>query len=114
MTAVLAAAMTGADAAPRRSAYLDVRAARAAQARAFAEEIALDYDVTAADILGRSRVAPLPAARHELMARMWKSGLTLKDIARTLGMDHTSVLHGVRKTLGEQYAQLTPGPGRSR
>jgi hypothetical protein len=49
------------------------------------------------------------------MAALWLSGITIADVGRVMGRDHTSVLHGVRKALGpEAYAKETPGKGRLR
>lgn len=88
--------------------------ARESLARIFAEEIAVARGVTVADILGRSKVPVVALARHELMARLWQFGLSLTDIGKALGMDHTSILHGVRRVLGERYRVLSPGQGRTR
>jgi chromosomal replication initiation ATPase DnaA len=80
-----------------------------------AKELAAKHHVTAEGILGRSRLQPLPELRHEVMAALWLSGITIADVGRVMGRDHTSVLHGVRKALGpEAYAKETPGKGRLR
>ena len=92
-----------------------LRYVRRERAKLFAELLASEHNVTVEDILGRSRVVPLPSIRHELMTRLHLTGMTLKDVGRALNMDHTSVLHGVRKTMGEEaYAAQSPGPGRAR
>lgn len=72
------------------------------------------YGVQPSAILGRQRFKPLPEARHEVMARLWEGGMALAQIANVLDMDHTTVLYGVRKVLGAEYAKLSPGPGRTR
>lgn len=72
------------------------------------------YGIEPEAILGRQRFKPLPDARHEVMARLWESGMALAQIASLLDMDHTTVLYGVRKVLGAEYAKLSPGPGRTR
>ncbi len=88
---------------------------RVERAREFATIIAARFSgMTADDILGRSRVSPIPVARRALMVDLWDSGMTLIDVARTLGMDHTSVRYGVLKALGPvEYAARSQSQGRA-
>ncbi len=74
-------------------------------------EIVADYySLTAADLTGRSRTAPVAAARHIAMYLLREeNGLSLPAIGDQLGgRDHTTVRHGVEKvTLDlEQQEQL--------
>ena len=74
-------------------------------------EIVADYyNLTAADLTGRSRTAPVAAARHIAMYLLREeNGLSLPAIGDQLGgRDHTTVRHGVEKvTLDlEQQEQL--------
>ncbi|MFN8468976.1 MAG: chromosomal replication initiator protein DnaA [Caldilineaceae bacterium] len=74
-------------------------------------EIVADYyNLAAADLTGRSRTAPVAAARHIAMYLLREeNGLSLPAIGDQLGgRDHTTVRHGVEKvTLDlEQQEQL--------
>ncbi len=73
-----------------------------------------EYGVTLVDIDGRSKVTPLPEARHEVMTRLWERGLSLSEIGRLLGYHQSAVNHAVRKSMGDQYAEISPGPGKVR
>jgi len=57
------------------------------------------HGVTTTELLSRGRTALLARARHDLMADLWGSGLAFIEVGRLLGMDHTSVMYGVRKAL---------------
>lgn len=63
------------------------------------ESVARRHGVPVDDLLGRGRTSEVAAARHDLMACMWGSGLAYSAIARLLGVDHTTVMHGVRRGL---------------
>lgn len=46
---------------------------------------------------GRSRRRPMVAARHEFMRRAYETGsFSTLTIGRFLGLDHTTVLYGLR------------------
>jgi chromosomal replication initiator protein len=74
------------------------------------EIVAEYYKLTAADLLGRSRTAPVAAARHVAMYLLREeNGLSLPAIGEQLGgRDHTTVRHGVEKVTQdlEQQEQL--------
>lgn len=61
-------------------------------------EICVKYKVTLNDLRSRRRNAALVAIRHEAMQAI-KDGtpLSLVEIGRIFGKDHTTVLHGIRK-----------------
>lgn len=53
--------------------------------------------VSRADILGRSRRHPVVVARWSAMAAARTFGLSLPQIGRGFGRDHTSVLNGLNR-----------------
>lgn len=60
-------------------------------------KVARDADLSPADILGRSRRAPIAAARQEAMLRARElTGQSLPQIGRAFGRDHKTVLSGCR------------------
>lgn len=88
---------------------------RLERAREYAAAIAKRFPgMTVDDILGRSRISPIPVARRALMVDLWDSGMSLIDVARTLGMDHSSVRQGVLKAIGPTaYAARSQGQGKA-
>lgn len=66
-------------------------------ATAAAQNIAARHGIALADLLSRSRRYSVVRARHELMWTLRETGLSYPRIARWLAMDHTGVMHGVRK-----------------
>lgn len=73
------------------------------RARLLAGELAAaaDINLTADDVLGRGRRAEIVAARHQVFVELWRGGLSIAGVARVLGLDHTSVMYGMRKHLGD-------------
>ncbi len=63
------------------------------------ESVAERHGVSVAGLLSRSRHREFTVARHDLMASLWGSGLAYAEIGRLLGVDHTTVMHGVRRAL---------------
>lgn len=61
--------------------------------------VAKAHGVTTKALLSRKRTALIARARHELMADLWGSGLAFAEVGRLLDMDHTSVMHGVKRVL---------------
>lgn len=57
--------------------------------------VAAEYGVSAVDILGPSRERVVSIPRQEAMRRAYEDGLTLAEIGRALGRDHTTVMHGI-------------------
>jgi Bacterial dnaA protein helix-turn-helix len=65
--------------------------------RIIIDECAKRYGVGIADIMGDRRNVLAVAARHEAMYRLrHETTMSLPQIGKKLGRDHTSVLHGVR------------------
>ena len=64
--------------------------------------------LTAADLIGRSRIKRIVKARHWAMWRCrHELGMSLQDIANVFNRkDHTTVLHAIRKIdLGHEYIE---------
>lgn len=60
-------------------------------------QVAREVGMTPADILGRSRVHTIAAARQEAMLRAREmTSQSLPQIGRSFGRDHKTVLHGCR------------------
>lgn len=66
------------------------------------EAVAAEYEVGPADIIGRRRIARISAARHEVCRRLVALGWPYHEVGRQLGLDHTSVIHAVRKGANQQ------------
>lgn len=64
---------------------------------AMAEEVALAHHVTVEEVASRARSKRVCAARRVVFARLRSLGLSLPEIGRILGRDHTTVLVGLRK-----------------
>ena len=63
------------------------------------EETAQHYGLTRNDLVGKSRSRPLTTARHVAMYLTREcTGLSLIKIGELFERDHTTVLHGIRKT----------------
>jgi chromosomal replication initiation ATPase DnaA len=77
-----------------------IMAARMARCERILDAVADRHGVTTKEILGRSRTAPVAAARHVVEAELFQSGMACAEIGRILGRDHTSVQHGVQRVLG--------------
>lgn len=65
-------------------------------------EVARGFRVTTGEILGRGRARHVHAARVCAMAviREW-TGLSFPAIGRIFNRDHTTVMHAVRKVMGD-------------
>lgn len=63
---------------------------------AIVERVAEDAGVKTADILGESRIQPVAHARQRVYAVARDAGFSLTHIARAMGRDHTSIIHGIR------------------
>ncbi len=64
---------------------------------AILDEVCAQHGVPHALVLSVARTAPIIAARHEVMYRLAaETAMSLPQIGRKLGRDHTSVLHGIR------------------
>lgn len=73
------------------------------QVESMASEIAASMvGVSVEMILSRSRLPGVVGARNRLMVRLWRSGLSVGEVARVLGRDHTGVMHGLRRAIGPE------------
>ena len=61
------------------------------------DDVCAFHDVTRAELESYDRRAHVAAARHDLCYRLFMRGDSYADIGRALGLDHSSVLYGVRK-----------------
>lgn len=76
--------------------------------------VASEYGVTVESLDSDSRIPPMGEARREVMTRLWERGLSLSEIGRLLGRHPSTVHAAVSKSYGDQYAEISPGPGRVR
>jgi len=65
------------------------------------QNIADDHGVTVEDIFGKRRHAPIARARQEAFTALRWYGFSYPQIGRIFGRDHSTVIHGVRKVLGQ-------------
>lgn len=71
--------------------------------RVILNQVSAAHGVTVEDILGQSRKARIVNARQAAMARMnAETKLSLPEIGRRMGRDHTTVLHAIRKVAKQQ------------
>jgi chromosomal replication initiation ATPase DnaA len=62
------------------------------------QAVAKERRIPVADLVSRSRSWPTARARHELWRRLHvDEGISKTTIARHYGVDHSSVVHGVRR-----------------
>ena len=61
------------------------------------DRVAADYGVTRDCIFGNSRKKDVCHARHEVMWALREMGFSYPRIARVLGRDHTTIIHGCRQ-----------------
>lgn len=67
------------------------------------DRVVLETGVKAEALLGRCRTKSVAAARHKLFVALWMDEhMSLTEIGDTLGLHHTTVIHGLRKTLGAE------------
>lgn len=64
---------------------------------AVVQAVARAWDVTPADILSSSKAGGLPRARWAVMHILRRRGTPLAEIGRLMGMDHSSVMHGLHR-----------------
>lgn len=68
-----------------------------ARFRAILDRVSADRGVTAAEIMGRSKVHKIAHARHEVIARaVHDLGWSKSRVGRKFDLDHTSIIHAVR------------------
>lgn len=71
------------------------------RARALAEPIASSHLVVVDDLFGPCKYARVAAARHELFVSLFRDGFSIADVARITEKDHTTVIAGMKKALGD-------------
>lgn len=67
------------------------------EARKMAIKIARQYGLELEDIQGPRRTKLLVQARKDIIKALHKRGLSLSVIGWTIGRDHTTVLHHLKK-----------------
>lgn len=70
---------------------------RRASIKQIVRDVAAAYGEKAEDILGRDRKRKFVIPRQEVMRRAYEAGLSLPQIGRAMGRDHTTVLHGISR-----------------
>ena len=75
-----------------------------------ADEYGLDAETLFAT---RSRQGIRGEARKVVMVRLWDIGLSLSEIGRLVGRDHTTVLAAVRSAYGASYVLVSGGQGNT-
>jgi WhiB family transcriptional regulator, redox-sensing transcriptional regulator len=81
----------------RREQAANVRATRLADAGTIVAAVADRHGLTVEVLTGDGRSRGVVAARREAMWCLRESGLSLPDVGRVLGRDHSTVLHGLRR-----------------
>lgn len=78
--------------------------------RIIAQEVSEKHNIPLKELQGNRRFKRLSVARREIFWRLrHEKGMSLLDIARKMGKDHTSVLHGLR--VYARNHQLQPATG---
>ena len=78
--------------------------------RVIAQEVSAKHNIPLKELQGNRRVKRYSISRREIFWRLrQEKGMSLLDIARKMGKDHTSVLHGLRVYARDH--QLTPTTG---
>ena len=83
----------------------DLLKIRRERARLLAEKLAEEHTLTADSILGRGRDPQLVAQRHRLWRMLWDAGMPSSAIAQVCEVNHSTVIHALRKSGG-----LAPRP----
>lgn len=60
-------------------------------------QVSISMGVSPRVIMGQSRARPIARARQAIMRRLYQYGLSVSEIGRILGRDHTTVIHGIRR-----------------
>lgn len=69
---------------------------RVADHEQFILEIANQYNITPEELVGRSRKINIAEARQELMHKCHEHGMSIAEIGRLLGRDHSTVAYGIK------------------
>jgi len=78
----------------------ELLASRRTLAKVVARRIAVETGIPADEILGRRRYAAIVAARRRVALELWRAPMSTTEVGEVLGMDHTSVIHALRRELG--------------
>lgn len=70
--------------------------------------VSRETDCLVRDLKGKARRQPLSRARQLFMFRAKSAGFSQSAIARFLGVDHTSVIHGVRTIQAVRDGKVKP------
>ena len=65
------------------------------------DEVASEHGLVADEVMFGKRKREYVRARAHVWDRMRREGITYVQIARLFGMDHTTVIHGVRRHNGQ-------------
>jgi chromosomal replication initiation ATPase DnaA len=79
---------------------VELRESRQAILREVAARIGRRYQISVALILGRGRDKYVVRVRHELWRALYAEGLSYSAIGEACGVNHASVMYGVRKAHG--------------
>lgn len=71
---------------------------------AVACQVSKEMGIALPMLLSRHQNAPIVAARHEVYLRACEIGKSASDIARAVGRDRTTVLHGINAALNRRSA----------
>ena len=78
--------------------------------RIIAQEVSEKHNIPLKELQGNRRFKRLSVARREIFWRLrHEKGMSLLDIARKMGKDHTSVIHGLK--VYARNHQLQPASG---
>ena len=79
------------------------------------ETVAVLHHVEPDELTGPSRAMPVVHARHAAMLKVRQlTDLSLPEIGREFGRDHTTVLHGIRAAAERAGVPVPPTPVRER
>ena len=71
------------------------------RAQRLALRIGRNASVEPSEILGTRRQAAIVTARHVLFVELFRAGYSIAEVATILEMDHTSIIHGMRRSMGD-------------
>ncbi len=81
-----------------------------AHARRVARAVAEEHGVPPEEVLGGHRGTRVVwAARNELYLRLWREGRSIFMVSRMLRKDHTSIMNGLRRVLGDAAYEVEVG-----
>jgi hypothetical protein len=78
--------------------------------RIIAQEVSEKHNIPLKELQGNRRFKRLSIARREIFWRLrHEKGMSLLDIARKMGKDHTTVIHGLRMYARNHQPQPATG-----